>query len=83
MRTIAIAAVALVGCAGLALAETVAPSDVKFEDGSVGASLTGVAGNAAKGKDWFVGRKLGNCLACHQNSDAKDQSFHGEVRPGA
>ena len=52
-----------------------------FEEGAVTLSLTGVAGDAAKGKEWFVGRKLGNCLACHKNSDATNESFHGEVGP--
>ena len=34
-----------------------------------------------KGKDWFVGRKLGNCLACHKNSDASSESFPGMLGP--
>ena len=67
--------------ATVAYAGTVGPNEVKFEDGAVNASLTGVAGNAGDGKKWFVGRKLGNCLACHENSDAKDEPFHGEVGP--
>jgi len=58
-----------------------APSDVKFMDGEVAMSLTGVAGDAAKGRDVAMNRKLGNCLACHMNEDMSDQSFHGEVGP--
>ena len=81
MRKLAFTALAVAAIAGTAIAGTVAPGDVTFEDGAVSASLTGAAGDPAKGKDWFVGRKLGNCLACHENSDAKDQSFHGEVGP--
>ena len=81
MRLLAATAAALLVATATAHAGSVAPADVKFEEGSVGASLTGVAGDPAKGKDWFVGRKLGNCLACHQNSDAKNESFHGEVGP--
>ncbi len=69
------------GLATAALAETVGPNDVKFEDGAVTTSLTGVVGDPAKGKQWFVGRKLGNCLACHENSDANEELFHGEVGP--
>lgn len=61
-------------------AET-APSDVKFEEGEVAMSLTGVAGDPAKGRDVAMNRKLGNCLACHMNEDMADQSFHGEVGP--
>lgn len=57
------------------------PSDVMFEDGMVAASLTGVAGNAEEGRKVFANRKLGNCLACHVNSDLSEQSFHGEVGP--
>lgn len=61
-------------------AETM-PGDVMFEDGSVAASLTGVAGDAANGRSVFMNRKKGNCLACHANSDMVDQPFHGEVGP--
>jgi len=43
--------------------------------------LTGVQGDAANGRKVFMNRKLGNCLACHANSDMNDQSFHGEVGP--
>ena len=59
----------------------VAPNDVAFDGGAVAQSLTGVAGNAADGRTWFIDRQLGNCLACHQNSDAKEQQFHGEIGP--
>ena len=72
---------AVIALAGAASAEAVAPGDVKFEDGSVAASLTGQAGDPAAGRNWFADRKLGNCLACHANSDRDDQSFHGEVGP--
>lgn len=80
LRT-ALPAVAAFVIATSAIAETVAPGDVKFEEGAVATSLTGAPGDPVKGKQWFVDRKLGNCLACHENSDAKDQSFHGEVGP--
>ena len=81
MRALALAAVLAVATAPATMAETVSPSAVKFEDGSITQSLTGVAGDPVKGKEWFTGRKLGNCLACHKNSDASTQSFHGEVGP--
>lgn len=80
MKSIALTLAAM-AVAGAASAGTVAPGDVKYEDGSVAASLTGAAGDAAAGRDWFADRKLGNCLACHENSDRDDQSFHGEVGP--
>lgn len=63
------------------LAETISPDAVKIEDGSVTASLTGVAGNAETGREVFADRKLGNCLACHQNNEITELSFHGEVGP--
>lgn len=68
--------------AAMASADTVAPDDVAFDDyGAAAASLTGVAGDAANGRKLFANRKLGNCLACHQNDDYLEQSFHGEVGP--
>ena len=64
-----------------AWAGEVGPSDVKFNDGVVEASLTGVAGDAVQGRKVFANRKQGNCLACHANSDLSEESFHGEVAP--
>lgn len=64
-----------------AFAETASPDSVKIEDGKVAISLTGVAGDVEAGKAVFAGRKLGNCLACHQNADITNESFHGEVGP--
>lgn len=74
------------GCAAWAVAahaaEPVGPSDVAFsEDLTVDTSLTGAAGDAAAGRDWFAARKLGNCLACHVNSEMSELPFHGEVAP--
>ncbi|MFV1876796.1 sulfur oxidation c-type cytochrome SoxX [Nioella sp.] len=65
-----------------AFADEVAHADVVFgEYGEVEASLTGVPGDAAAGREVFINRRLGNCLACHENSDMDDQPFHGEVGP--
>lgn len=80
-RTAIATAIALmIGMAG-ATADTVKPGDVKIVDGGIAASLTGQPGDAAKGREWFMGRKLGNCLACHANSDLANQPYHGEVGP--
>lgn len=80
-----VSAICALGAAsfGIATADagTLAPKDIKFQDGAVAQSLTGVPGDPEKGKEWFVGRKLGNCLACHQNADTSNQPFHGEVGP--
>lgn len=64
-----------------AIAETTTPSSVKFSDDGVMASLTGKAGDAKTGRSVFANRKLGNCLACHINSEMSEESFHGEVGP--
>ncbi len=65
----------------LTLAGEVAPDDVEFVDGAVLVSLTGVSGDPSNGRKVFMNRKLGNCLACHANSEMLEQTFHGEVGP--
>ena len=66
----------------VAMAAELAPAEVKFtDDMTVEASLTGTPGNPAKGREVFADRRLGNCLACHANTDMKDQLFHGDVGP--
>ena len=67
--------------ASAAFAEDIMPTNVAFTDGTVEASLTGVAGDAAMGRKVFANRKQGNCLACHMNADLSEESFHGEVGP--
>ena len=47
---------------------------------SIPKSLTGVAGDPAKGKKIAIGRKAGNCLACHA-MPIPEQQFHGETAP--
>ncbi|MEP0943353.1 MAG: sulfur oxidation c-type cytochrome SoxX [Rhizobiaceae bacterium] len=66
---------------GIAFAAETTPDKVTFAEGEVQASLTGQAGDAKAGREWFAGRKLGNCLACHQTSDLDELPFHGEVGP--
>ena len=72
---------AAVLAASTAFAGEVKPMNVKFEDGAVGTSLTGGAGDATEGRAVFANRKLGNCLACHTNADLSEEGFHGEVGP--
>lgn len=67
--------------AGAAVAADVPPSDIKYVDNAVGASLTGVPGNAEEGAKVFVNRGLGNCLACHGVSALEKELFHGDVGP--
>ncbi len=67
--------------ASVVTAETISADMVKISDGEFTKSLTGVAGDPAKGKKTFANRKLGNCLACHVNKDQSNHPFHGEVGP--
>lgn len=79
--------VLLAGCLGSMLvasslmADTVAPEDVKIENIAVSTPLTASAGDASAGRKIFADKKLGNCLACHVNTDLADQLFHGGVGP--
>lgn len=65
----------------VALADVVAPADVQVASLSISDSLSGQPGDAAEGRKVFANRKLGNCLACHANSDMSEHLFHGEVGP--
>jgi len=66
--------------AGMAVADSPAPDAVMFDDGSVAASLTGMAGDPAKGRA-VMNKGSGNCIACHKVSDLAELPFHGEVGP--
>ena len=70
----------MIGTSSTIAAET-APDAVKINDGEIADSLTGKAGDPAAGREWYAGRKLGNCLACHQTTDLNNLPFHGEVGP--
>lgn len=56
-------------------------SNVEIVDGAIPKALTSEAGDAARGRDVVINRKLGNCLACHQVTALNDQPYHGEVAP--
>lgn len=62
-------------------ADVTAPGDVKVENLGINDSLTGQPGDAAEGRKVFINKSLGNCLACHANSEMSEQLFHGEVGP--
>lgn len=68
--------------AGSVVADAPTPPDAVQVSGlSIADSLTGVAGDPAEGRKVFANRKLGNCLACHANSEMKEHLFHGGVGP--
>ena len=76
------AAIAATILAAPAIAETVAPADITFEDGgAVAASLTGAAGNAEAGAKAFATKSVGNCVSCHEVSALADVPFPGNVGP--
>lgn len=76
-----ILALATVALATGATAAEIAPGEVVYEDGAIAASLTGEAGDPVRGREVLASRSLGNCVACHANSDMVDIPFHGEIGP--
>lgn len=60
---------------------------------SIPKPLSGKRGNADKGVEWMVNRRLGNCIACHQVTKIQDKvkdddidslqkyGFHGDLAP--
>ena len=57
------------------------PGDVKIVDSAITGPLTDAPAEVTAGRKYFANRKLGNCLACHANSEMSEQLFHGEVGP--
>ena len=76
-----IISLALACAASGAAAAEVAPGDVVFEVGAVAQSLTGQPGDPVRGREVVGTKSLGNCVACHANSDMSDIPFHGEIGP--
>jgi len=77
-----IVAACVLAMAAPAAADVIEPAAVVYGDyGEVEQSLTGESGDIENGRAVFINRRLGNCLACHENSDMADQPFHGEVGP--
>lgn len=81
MRHILLATAAVAVSAAVSMAGEIAPTDVKFEEGSIAQSLTGVPGDAANGRLIVGDKGIGNCVACHQVSDLSDVPFQGEIGP--
>jgi len=73
-------AIVLASTFGVSAGE-VSPLEVAYEDGAIAQSLTGVAGDAASGREIVGNKSLGNCVACHEVTDLKDVPFHGEIGP--
>ncbi len=82
MRNFVITVAVTGALASSAFAEDVLPTDVRYEDGAVSVSLSGVAGDAANGRKIVGDKKQGNCVACHSVTELKETvPFHGEIGP--
>ena len=84
------AAVAYAGLAfaqGPAPAPASAPATAAYEivEGAgvpgIPKPLTARRGDPKEGLKAVIGRRLGNCLACHQVSSIQSEAFHGELGP--
>lgn len=81
-RHLIVGSLALLAFSTTATAEAIAPQDVAFtEYGEIEQSLTGAPGNVEEGRKVLAARSLGNCVACHANTEMDDIPFHGEVGP--
>lgn len=82
MRLTTIAVTAAFLTAGSAIAEIVAPGDVRFDDyGAIESPLSDSAGNADEGGVIMASKSRGNCISCHEVTALNDAPFHGEVGP--
>jgi sulfur-oxidizing protein SoxX len=81
MRISVITAIAAGVVASGAFAEDILPTEVRYTDGAVEQSLSGVAGDPVNGREIVGDKKQGNCVACHQISDLAEVPFHGEIGP--
>ena len=75
-------AVAVITLSTPAIADTVLPADVVFDDyGVVEQSLTGMPGDPEKGM-LAMNKGAGNCIACHHVTALLEVfPYHGEVGP--
>ena len=62
-------------------ADVVTPDDVQVSQLSISESVSGNPGDPVEGRKVFADKSLGNCLACHANSEMSDEQWHGEIGP--
>ena len=64
-------------------AAPLAPFDVVVVAGvaAIPAPLTGKPGDPKEGRKVVAGRRLGNCLSCHEIGVLRAEEFHGDVGP--
>src|SRR5258708_18148846 len=60
-----------------------APFDIIVTAGvaAIPAPLTGRPGDPKEGGKVVAGRRLGNCLSCHEIDALREEEFHGDVGP--
>jgi L-cysteine S-thiosulfotransferase len=79
------AATALVPSSRTASAQEdlLAPFDVVIAAGgaTIPLPLTSMPGDAREGIKAVTGRRLGNCLSCHEVSVLRSEEFHGDIGP--
>jgi len=77
-----VAAASLVAAFASAAARAeIAPSAVVITDGALATPVADAPGDAARGREWYLDRGLGNCMTCHQNAATPEVSFQGNVAP--
>ena len=81
MKILGTAAVIAGMLTSAALAEAVAPTAVKYDEGTVAMSLSGAAGDPVEGRDIVGNKKKGNCVSCHGAEAYAEIPFHGEIGP--
>lgn len=80
-RHVAFAAIAAATLAAVPAIAEISPADVVYDEyGAIAESLSGTPGDPAAGKIVYAEKKVGNCVACHANSDS-DADFQGNVGP--
>jgi sulfur-oxidizing protein SoxX len=59
------------------------PYDVAAAAGvaTIPSPLTARPGDAGEGAKVVAGRRLGNCLSCHEISALRSEEFHGDIGP--
>ncbi len=64
-----------------AVAETIPPGQIAWQDDvAIPVALTDAPGDAENGKV-LMNKGAGNCIACHQVTDLEELPFHGEIGP--
>lgn len=82
MKPLIILAVTLLVSGSGVYAEAPMSYVINKDNYSIDQPLTNTPGDIDNGKRVFIGRKKGNCLACHVVVQLEDmEQFHGEVGP--